>query len=520
MRPSAFPGVDPRLICFLLLSTVSAASIFWIYESGSVLYYGDAQAHINIARRVIDSRTPGWNQIGTVWLPLPHVLLLPFVGNDYLWRTGLAGSVVSGACFVTAGMFLFAAARRLFSSQPAGWAAVGLFALNPNLLYLQATPMTEPLFLAAFLALLWAGVGFRQTQAPIWVVAGGIAALTGTLTRYEGWFVLPFATLWFFFSAKRSKLASAFLFAAVAALGPLLWLAHNWWYFGDFFEFYRGPYAPRAIQGEIRYPGFQNWAEAWLYFRSAVILCAGWPLYWIGALGIVAAVWKRALWPVLLLILPGIFYLWSMHSSGGTPIFVPHLWPHSYYNTRYGLALLPLLGLAGGALAALAPVPARVIVAVGLVVLASTPWLLNPGREHWVTWKESQVNSEARRDWTRQAAAFLKTRYRPDAGVLTSFGDLTGIFGVAGIPLRQTLTGDNMPQWEATVRRPDLFLWEEWAVAMGGDPVQSAILRAGRRGPYFHLVKTIIVKGAPVIEIYRRSTFRKPDANSVYQGTR
>ncbi len=517
-RPG-LPRLDPRLVCCLLLAIASASSILWFHNHGSVLYYGDAQAHVNIARRVIDSRTPGWNQIGTVWLPLPHLLVLPLVGNDFLWRTGLAGSLVSGACFVAAGMFLFGAARRLFASEAAGWAAAGLLALNPNLLYLQATPMTEPVFLAAFLGLVWAGVRFRESPSRLWAAAGGAAALAGTLTRYEGWFVLPFATLWFFFTAKRGKLLSAVLFAAIAALGPLLWLAHNWWYFGDVLEFYRGPYSARAIQGEIRYPGFGNWPEAWRYFRAAAVLCAGWPLYWIGALGIPAALWKRARWPVLLLALPGVFYVWSLHSAG-TPIFVPHLWPNSYYNTRYGLALLPLLALAGGALAALFPTRLRGAAACGLVLIAAAPWLLEPDPERWVTWKESSVNSEARREWTRRTAAYLQPRYRPGAGVLTSFGDMTGIFAAAGIPLRQTLTGDNMPQWEATVRRPDLFLWEEWAVATGGDPVQSAILRAGKRGPFFDRVETIIVKGAPVIEIYRRRTLRKPDANSVYESTR
>ena len=57
-------------------------------------------------------------------------------------------------------------------------------------------------------------------------------------------------------------------------------------------------------------------------------------------------------------------------------------------------------------------------------------------------------------------------------------------------------------------RSPDLFLREPWAVAMGGDPVQSAINRAALRGPRYTLQKTIVVKGAPVIEVYRRESVR------------
>ena len=36
----------------------------------------------NIARRIVDSRTPGWYQLGTTWLPLPHLLMMPLVRND------------------------------------------------------------------------------------------------------------------------------------------------------------------------------------------------------------------------------------------------------------------------------------------------------------------------------------------------------------------------------------------------------------------------------------------------------
>src|SRR5579862_1206706 len=119
-----------------------------VSRSGWTLYYGDAEAHLNIARRILDSRTPGYDQIGTSWLPLPHLLTLALVTDDRLWRNGLAGAIPSSVCFVLAGVFLFAAMRRATASSAAGFAALGLFALNPNLLYLEATPMTEPVFFA------------------------------------------------------------------------------------------------------------------------------------------------------------------------------------------------------------------------------------------------------------------------------------------------------------------------------------------------------------------------------------
>jgi hypothetical protein len=124
--------------------------------------------------------------------------------------------------------------------------------------------------------------------------------------------------------------------------------------------------------------------------------------------------------------------------------------------------------------------------------------------EACITWKESLVNSTARRAWTSEAAEFLRSNYRPHSGVFTTFGDITGIFQRAGIPLHDTLTWDNSAYWTAAAARPDRFLHEEWAVAQGGDKVQSAVNRAFLRGPRYTLQKTVMVKDAPVIEIYRR----------------
>ena len=79
---------------------LSALAIAYSYFHNIIIAYGDAESHLNIAKRVVHSLTPGIAQLGGIWLPMPHVLMLPFVYFDFLWRSGLAGSFVSGFAFV------------------------------------------------------------------------------------------------------------------------------------------------------------------------------------------------------------------------------------------------------------------------------------------------------------------------------------------------------------------------------------------------------------------------------------
>ncbi|MES1258011.1 MAG: hypothetical protein ABUS51_06260, partial [Acidobacteriota bacterium] len=134
---------------------VMAAAVAYFYQTGATLYSGDAEAHLNIARRVVDSRTPGWVQLGTTWLPLPHLLMIPLVRRDWLWQTGLAGAIPSGFLMALAGTFLFAAMHRVFGVTLPAAAAAAVFLLNPNTLYLGSIPMTEPALYASLFALLY-----------------------------------------------------------------------------------------------------------------------------------------------------------------------------------------------------------------------------------------------------------------------------------------------------------------------------------------------------------------------------
>ncbi len=477
---------------------MSACAVWICFRNGWIEWYGDAEAHLNIARRILDSQTPGYDQLGTPWLPLPHLLMLPFARYDALWFSGLAGAIPSAICFVIGGTFFFAAVRRIFESTAAAVAATAVLALNPNLLYLQSTPMSEPVFLMAIAALLYCTVRG-------WAAAAGIAALAATMTRYDGWFLLPFVALYFL---NRKSWRAALVFSLIAGAGPLYWMGHNWWLTGDALYFFRGPGSASAIQGDAYYPGKQNWRLAFLYFRTAAQLCAGPVLAILALAGAVAALFRRAFWPLLLLALPPIFYIWSLHSSG-TPIFVPTLWPNSYYNTRYGLAALPLLAFAAGALVALwdrpSGLPGLRLITAAVIIAAVFPWLLHPQPETWVTWAESRANSTGRRAWTAEAAAFLKPQFRPGSGIISSSGDdFAGIYRYLEIPLSETFSVSNGLVWEATVRRPELWLSQEWAVVKRGDQVDKAIARAAEFGIRYQLEKVITKKDEPVIEIYRR----------------
>ena len=150
MKPQSPPPkahAEIEIVRLLWLAIfVSVFSFFYYYRNGDLLLYGDAVAHINIARRVFDSRTPGLLQLGTVWLPLPHLLILPFVVSNQMWQSGAGGSIPSMAAFALSVLGIFRLLRTVlgpdgegqYAARLGAWAAAILYVANPNLIFLIA----------------------------------------------------------------------------------------------------------------------------------------------------------------------------------------------------------------------------------------------------------------------------------------------------------------------------------------------------------------------------------------------
>jgi hypothetical protein len=164
----------------------------WIYHlQGLTLSHYDAKAHLVVARRIIDSITPGWEQIGAVWLPLPHLLNMLPIQMNVLYRTGASGIAISIASM---GLAAYAGAMmvRLATGSRAGAVLVAaLLALNPNILYLQSTPMTEPLLIGLLMLGAMTMQGWAARGGQRWYRTAGSSLAGACLTRYEAW---PFTT--------------------------------------------------------------------------------------------------------------------------------------------------------------------------------------------------------------------------------------------------------------------------------------------------------------------------------------
>jgi hypothetical protein len=509
---------------------ISVFSFLFYYRHGDVLLYGDAVAHINIARRVFDSRTPGLLQLGTVWLPLPHFLILPLVISKQMWQSGAGGSIPSMAAFVFGVLGIFRLMRAALILVGDGdkklndvdkispWIAALLYAANPNLIYMQSTAMGESLYLALFIWAVAYFIEFARKTAPNpgrSLIKCALCLFAACWTRYDGWFlaaILVVATVAAVLFARKPiennkiKSPTSFRmvlvkFALIVAAAPALWLAYNALVYRNPLEFANGPYSAKAIERKTATvnPAQDNlWAASW-YFLKAAELNVGendWQQHLWLAMALVgslfAAVNDRGRLALLLWV-PLPFYALSV-AYGSVPIFLPVWWPFSVYNVRYGLQLLPAFAVFVPLgiffiLRSVGNIPgipadwrrwkaaATVVIVLALGAISYFAiWRADP-----ICYREASINSRGRLALDEQVANWIK-KLPQDSTLLMYLGQHVGALERAGIPLHRTINEGNHRVWRQPTDPEGL--WEraladpaamaDYAVGFEGDPVWKA----------------------------------------------
>ncbi len=330
----------------------SAALLLYHLDKNSLVYFGDSTSHLIQARKLADwGEDPGLARFGTVWLPVPHLLLLPFTLASSLFSSGFAGVAVSLPSVALTAVLLYKIIKNHLAG-PAFLAGAGalLYALNPNILYLGLTPMTEAPFMLFFVgSAYFLQKWYRQPDDMRSLLWSSMFVVLATLCRYEGWilplFFVPLVVLSMARADVPARRQAAGLALGLASLaGVLLWLGHNAYQYGDPLEFANSEYYSAASQAQsrdIRETLFLQPANVLSVYGVTAFTVYGPILLSAAVIGVVQVVRGRPRGGtdirllVLFLALPPLFTMASLVVGIGEMTF--------WFNSRYLVLLSPVL---------------------------------------------------------------------------------------------------------------------------------------------------------------------------------
>jgi hypothetical protein len=489
------------------------------HRLGLTLAHYDARAHLVVARRVFDSLLPGWQQVGAVWLPLPHLLNALPVQIDLFYRTGFSAVLISIASMALAAWAIARLIERATGSILGGIVAAAVLMLNPDVLYLQSTPMTEPLlfgttFLAIALIAEWAATieppaSRRQLSAisfPLPAsssrrrasVAPGWACVAAVLTRFEAWPIIAAAiALAAFVLLRRGWPAAAALRAVRGlALWPLWAIAAflvnskvtvgSWFVSSGFFI----PDNPALGHRWLA------WTEVW----NGLGRLSGPVLPWIAVVSVIAIVAAfalgdpgspaahRATIVLPLALLAGATLPLAAYASGH-PI-----------RLRYDVPVVAAAAAVAGAAIGLLPRLLRIPVAALVIALAA--WQAPPFSMGAPVLVESQ--RDAANGLARGAVTTYLTTHWDGQPIMMSMGSLGHYMhdlSAEGFRVQDFLHEGIGEIWKYAVRSPRPFA--EWLVVDERLDRGDALYRQGRENPEYFAGYARVAAGGGVA-LYRR----------------
>lgn len=447
-----------------ILSLISLGAFIYYYQNGLGLAYSDSQSHLNIARRVIDSLTPGFAQIGSIWLPLPHLLMLLTIWNDFMWHSGLSGALISMIAYVATGLLIFKLLKELDVNMAGRIAGVAIFALNPNILYLQSTAMTELLLLATLMAGAYSFFLWLKRNKDIFLIKSAFWIMLSTLVRYEGWFLLLFAatTLLLYawkYRGWRKTEGIILTFCFLGGFGIFLWILWNWAIFGDPFYFAFGPFSAHTQQENFAINGLLVTQGDMLLsakiYSIAVMFCTGLPILLLTALGMAVLYLNKNIAGkikivLLLFISPFFFNIIALY-LGHSILFMPGVLGTGWFNVRYGVMSIPIIAIFVPFLLNYKNKYLQAVFSLLILAAIAFPFSYEP-----VTLQDAKEGM-ARKDLKAAAYWLSDNAINPDEKILISGAANDPIVFLSGFPIKRFIYEGSGRYWKESIDNPSKY---------------------------------------------------------------
>lgn len=512
------------LITGLLLSVISLYFFVYYLSNGLGINYNDARSHLDIGRRVVEGLKPGLAQLGSVWLPLNHMLMVPLIWNDWAWHSGFAGAVWNMIAFVGTGVVIY----RYLSSLGVGiigrMIGIIVFAANINILYLQSTAMTEILLLYTMTAGCYQLLRWHQTDDLLALVKSAFWIMLATLVRYDGWFLFGIAgllvvrTIWVRNVEKfgvrdtiRRAEGIAFLFGTLGVVGIIGWFAWNQLIFGDALYFALGPFSAHAQQEVMAQAGvlptkYDFLLSVKIYFYALLYSSYTYP----AILGIIGAcvLWvdkkldTNARWGTTVLFAPLVFNILALF-LGFSVIHVQGISGDTWFNVRYGVMLAPSLAIFIGYLVHRIRHMRPLMVGTLMFVL-----FFAFANNDAVSIDDATVGSSQKN--VSEVAGYLSKNAKDASGfILISAASHDAIIFSSGLPMKRFIHEGTGKYWENANAYPDQ--WARWIVMRTHDQADLAWKGVSKSDGFSKYTK---VASYPFADVYELKPEYIPQLNT------
>ena len=461
-------------IFLVLLTFISIFSFLFYFDNGLGLAYNDARSHLDIGRRVVEGLKPGLAQLGSVWLPLPHILMVPTIWNDFMWHTGLAGALQSMISFVATGLLIVLFLKKLGVGILGRSIGLLVFIANINILYMQSTAMTELLLLATMLAGVYELFLWHKSNDVRNLIKSSLWIMLASLIRYDGWFLLAFAAVLVAIQMLKKKGYKAaegmfLFFCTLAGLGIILWLLWNLLIFKDPLFFAFGPYSAHAQQTQLDQAGVlatkgNLFLSLKFYFYALAYNTGAFTL----VLGIIGAVvfWfdKKFTNSVKIastaLIAPFLFNVLAMY-LGHSVLFIQGLSGDTWFNARYGLMMVPAIAIFIGYL--IHKIGTMKYAVIGLFLFVT---FFTFASADAVTIDDATVGASQKN--VKEVSGWLHSHTNDKKGfILISAASHDAIIFSSNLPMIKFIHEGTGTYWKSATKSPDR--WARWIIMRTND---------------------------------------------------
>ncbi len=453
----------------VILSAVSVFYFIYYLSNGLGLNYNDARSHLDIGRRVVEGLKPGLAQLGSVWLPLNHVLMIPLIWNDWAWHSGFAGAVWNMLSFVGTGLVVYKILERLKVGYFGRIFGVVVASLNLNILYLQSTAMTEPLLLFTMTVGCYYLIKWSQDANILNLIKTSFWIMLSSLVRYDGWFLLAFSAgiIALIALIKRGYKVTegiTIMFLTMGAFGVILWFGWNLLIFKDPLYFALGPFSAHAQQEMMlasgNLPTKGNLLLSSQIYLYAVIYNCVFVVAFLGFAGLIVFISdKKIRWEERLatfsLVTPLIFNILAL-LLGFSVLFIQGISGDTWFNVRYGIMMMPAFSVFIGYLVHKLKNIRWLIVGLYAFVM-----FFAFNNNDAVTIDDATVGSSQKN--VSEVAGFLEKRAGPEKGfILISAASHDAIIFSSNLPMKRFIHEGTGLYWESALESPDR--WARWIV--------------------------------------------------------